>query len=328
MSKFTINLVTWNGERFIDACLSSVSAQSFQDYSVLIIDNNSTDSTRQIIAERFPQFKVIAHKDNFGFAKAHNQAIHWTDSEYVICLNQDIVLAPNFLQQMVDYLDKNPKIGAATGKICRLDEDFLPTKYIDTVGFKILKNFRVIDQGAGEMDEAQYDAFEQVFGVSGCVPVYRRRALKTIEYNKEFFDESFYIYKEDVDLSFRLRARGWQIWRVSTANAWHARTVAAPLEKMSSWQLAKIQRRRSGFAKFYSYRNHLYFVAKSLPKFSFFVFFYELTKAFFLLLTEPKIFFRAWRDFFRNYKSLKEKKKFIYDNLAVKVEDLKKWWQK
>ncbi|MFA6536931.1 MAG: glycosyltransferase family 2 protein [Patescibacteria group bacterium] len=328
MPKFTINLVTWNGERFIDVCLSSVLAQTYKDYSVLIIDNGSSDNTKQIIAERFPQFKVIAHKDNLGFARAHNQAIHWTDSEYVVCLNQDIVLDPKFLEQMADFLDKNQAVGAVTGKICRLDEDLLPTKYIDTVGLKIFKNLRVVDQGSGEMDEGQYDVFEQVFGVSGCVPVYRRRALKTVEFSKEFFDENFFIYKEDVDLSFRLRVRGWPIWRVSSAIAYHARTIGAPLEKLSVWKIAKNHFKRSTFGKFYSYRNHLYFIYKCAPKFSLAILFYEKIKAVYLFFTEPRIFFRAWRGFFKDRLILKEKRKFIYNNLAVKIEDLKKWWQK
>ncbi len=326
MPKFSINLVTWNGERFIDGCLHSVLAQTFKDYAVLIIDNGSTDGTISLIEESFPHLKIIKHKDNLGFAKAHNQAIHWSDSEYVICLNQDIILEPNFLQLASDFLDRNEKVGAITGKIRRLDDN-QPTNYLDTVGLKIMKNFRVIDQGAGEVDEGQYDVFEEVFGVSGCIPVYRRQALQSIEFKKEFFDENFFSYKEDVDLSFRLRARGWQIWRVPSVIAYHARTVASPLEKMSSWQLAKVQRKRSGFAKFYSYRNHLYFLKKCLPSFSLFVFLYEFLKGFFLLITEPKIFFRSWKGYFRDREILKEKRKVIYGNLMVKLEDLKAWWR-
>ena len=102
MSKVSINLITWNGERYVENCLRSVLNQEFKDFSVIIIDNGSNDQTLELINERYPHLKIIKHKENLGFAKAHNQAIHWTKSDYVVCLNQDVVLEKDFLQKLKD----------------------------------------------------------------------------------------------------------------------------------------------------------------------------------------------------------------------------------
>lgn len=325
MPRVSINLVTWNGAKYIDACLRSVENQTFKDFSVIIIDNGSTDETLELLNERYPQLKVIKHKENLGFAKAHNQAIHWTKSEYLVCLNQDVVLTPDFLEKLVDFMDKKPMAGVATGKILRLQED-QQTKYIDSLGLKIFKSFRVVDLGSGEMDEGQHDVIDEVFGVSGAVPFFRRQALEEMIYQQEFFDESFFSYKEDVDLAFRLRLAGWQAWKLPQAVAHHDRTVTTPANKMTKLLVAKNRRKKSRFANYYSYRNHLYFLIKCLPQINLSVLFYELTKLFYLLFFEFRTL-RAWRDVWRNRKQLCAKRKVIWKNKKVEVAELERWWQ-
>ena len=325
MSKVSINLITWNGAKYIDACLRSVMAQTFKDFSVIIVDNGSSDDTLAIIGERYPHLKIVKHQENLGFAKAHNQAIHWTKSDYVLCLNQDIVMEPNFLQEAVDFMEAHPMAGAIAGKLLRWQEGE-KTKYIDSVGLKIYKNFRVIDLGTGEMDDGRYDLREEVFGLSGALPLYRRKALEETSYQQEFFDESFFSYKEDVDLAFRLRVAGWEIWRVPTAVAYHDRTVKTPHAQLTPVEVARNRRGKSKFANFYSYRNHLYFLIKCLPRLTFSVLFYELTKFFYVLIFETKNL-RAWRDVFHNLKQLKLKRAIIWKNRKVEVTELEKWWR-
>lgn len=327
MNKVAINLITWNGEKYVENCLKAVLAQTFKDFSVIIIDNGSSDKTVQIVRERFPHLKMITHRENLGFAKAHNQAIHWTKSEYVLCLNQDIVLAPDFLEHLVRFMDEKPMAGAVSGKLLRLQENEL-TKYIDTVGLKFFRNYRVIDIGAGEMDEGQYDAIEEVFGVSGAVPFFRRKALDEVIYQNEYFDESFFSYKEDVDLAHRLRLAGWTAWRMPLAIAYHDRSVSGLPEKYSSLKVAENWHRKSKFAKFYSYRNHLYFVYKNLPRFNFYfswpVFWYELVKFFYILIFETRNL-RAWKDFFRVRGELSKKRKLALHNRKVDDEAMARW---
>jgi GT2 family glycosyltransferase len=327
MPKLSINLVTWNGDRFIEDCLYSLLNQTYKDFSIIIIDNGSTDRTLEIVNERFPHLSVIRHKENIGFCRAHNQAIHWSKSDYVLCLNQDIILEPDFLEKMVQFMDKTPLCASLTGKVLRKQENE-KTKYIDTLGLKIQKNFSVVEIGAGEQDANQYDSIKEVFGISGAVPMYRRKALEEIIYKQEYFDEDFFSYKEDIDLAFRFRCANWQSFYNPLAVAYHDRSVGAEKEKLSNFQIIKNRRKKSKFANRLSYRNHLFFIYKNIPSFKLKifwpVFWYEFLKFFYILIFEFKTI-GAWTTFFRLKPVLKAKRQVIQKNKRVSDDELLKW---
>ena len=288
MNTVSINLVTWNGAKYIINCLDSVFNQTYTDFSLMIIDNGSTDETLSYITDKYPQLKIVKHKENLGFAKAHNQAIHWSRSKYVLLLNQDMILEPDYLKNLVSFMEKMPEVGAVTGKLRKLHEGE-KTNYIDSVGINIYKKHKVEELGAGEQDEGQYDAITEVFGVSGALPLIRRQALESVMENNQFFDEDFFNYKEDVDLSYRLRYLGWKIYKVPTALAYHERSLAA--SDSSTFHKIKINRKkRSSFSNYLSYRNHLYFLIKNLPErtlnYLFPVIAYEISKFIYILFFE------------------------------------------
>jgi len=325
--KLSVNLVTWNGAKYIKNCLASLFNQTFTDFDLLIIDNHSTDETVELIREQYPHLRIVAHRENFGFAKAHNQAIHWSKSEYVLVLNQDVVLAPTFLEELVKFMDHNPKAGAATGKILRFLDD-QETKYIDSLGLKIYKNHRVIDLGQGEVDQGQYDKVTELFGVSGAIPMYRRDALQSVEMDKQFFDEDFFMYKEDVDLAYRLLYAGWESFCVPLAVAYHDRSVSAPSQELTKAQMAKNRKLKSKFANYYSYRNHLFLLIKNLPKFNLKyvwpVFWYEFMKFVYILFREThnlKIVGEVWR----KRKHFQAKRKKIMASKRIDLEKINKW---
>ncbi|PIR94660.1 hypothetical protein COT97_00165 [Candidatus Falkowbacteria bacterium CG10_big_fil_rev_8_21_14_0_10_39_11] len=328
MSKVSVNLVTWNGANYIIGCLESLFAQTYPDFSLMIIDNGSTDETVELINEKYPHLRIVKHRDNLGFAKAHNQAIHWTDGEYVLLLNQDIILEPNFIEKLVQFADTQEKGGAFTGKILRL-QDSQKTKYIDSLGLKIFKNHRTIDLGAGELDESQYDAVEEVFGVSGAIPLYRRSALQAVQMDKQFFDEDFFSYKEDVDLAYRLRYAGWKAFKVPISIAYHDRTIAVPQKDMSKIQLAKARRGRSKFANYYSYRNHWFFLIKELPstklKYLFPVLRFELLKFFYILFLETSNL-KTIKEVWNKRKHFQAKRKIIKEKQKIKTEEIDSWF--
>ena len=301
--------------------------QTFKDFEILVIDNNSTDETVTLINDYFPQLKVVRNRENLGFARGHNQAIHWSQSEYVVALNQDVVWAPDFLEKLVAFMDTHPQAGAVTGKIYSL-RDGQQTNYLDSLGLKIFKNHRVIEIGHGEMDSGQYDSLKEVFGVSGAIPMYRRSALKSVEYEKQFFDEDFFSYKEDVDLAYRLRYAGWKAYCVPAARAWHHRSAKGPSNEMSKIQVAQNRKMKSRLTNYWSYRNHFYLLIKNLPEFSFKylwpVFWYEVIKFFYVLFREPwnlKVLSEARR----NRPKFLVKRKFIMDNRKIKLEEIDNW---
>jgi len=324
MSKVSVNLVTWNGAKYILDCLESLFNQTFEDFSLLIIDNGSTDDTLDLINEKYPHLKIVTHKENNGFAKAHNQAIHWTRSEYVLVLNQDIVLGKNFLKELIGFLDKNPEAGAATGKLLRW-QDRQKTNYIDTVGLTVYKNHRVVDMGSGEMDKGQFDQVKEIFGVSGAAPVYRRRALEQAAENNQFFDEDFFSYKEDVDLAYRLRWRGWKAFYVPGALAYHDRSVSGPAKTKTNRRTVSDRKRKSPFANFHSYKNHLFMLTKNAPKPSMRIFFYELKKLLYVLFAERNSL-KGFKEFRKKRKIFLDKRKKIMDTRKISLEDMEKWF--
>jgi len=325
--KLSVNLVSWNGMKYIKDCLKSLEQQTFTDFSLLVVDNGSTDGTLEFIKEEYPHVKVVEHKKNAGFARAHNQAIHWTKSPYILILNQDIILDQNCFEELIKFMDEHEKAGAVTPKLLRLQEGE-KTNYIDSLGLKINKKFQVQDIAQGELDSGQYESREEVFGCSGACPIYRRSALVDVRFENEFFDEDFFSYKEDIDLSFRLQAKGWQNWVVPQAVAYHARGVGAEKGSRSLFQLFKHRRAKGVFANYFSYRNHLYFLNKNCVQWKFLpqIFLYEFGKFLYTLFLDPKNL-RALVDVWKKRKRMKSKRKFMKHALETSKQNMLKWFE-
>ncbi len=338
MPKVSIHLITWNGQKYIEECLNSILEQTFKDYFLLIIDNGSVDNTPKIIEQQFvPVFKdkirFIKEKDNLGFAKAHNKAILWTDSDYVVVLNQDVILEKNFLEEIVAFLDVNKSIGSVSGKILRWQfentEELKKSEksdIIDSLGLKIFKNHRVTEIASGETDEGQYEQIKEIWGGSGACPVYRRKALTDVRYKDEFFDNDFFSYKEDVDLASRLRWRAWTSFYLPKAIAYHDRNAKS---QNKTSEIIKHRKNKTKFVNYHSYKNHLFFLVKNLSpgifrRYFFHIFFYELKKFIYLLFFERSTL-AGLKDFFAKRKKMKEKHKFIMKNRLAKDEDIRKW---
>jgi len=191
MNKVSVHIVTWNSLKFLANALGSLFEQSFRDFSVLIIDNGSRDGTIEWLREYYPQIKIVQNKKNLGFAKGHNQAISFTKSDYVLAMNHDVILREFFLEKLVEFMDAHPESGSVTGKVLKLIGNPAQvdtasfTKTIDSAGLRILKSRRVVDRGEGEIDQGGFSEIEEVFGVSGSIPFYRRSALEDVAMEKE-----------------------------------------------------------------------------------------------------------------------------------------------
>jgi len=341
MSKVSIHLITWNGEKYIEECLNSILKQSFKDYLLLIIDNGSVDKTVKIIEEQFlpifgDKLRFVKNKENLGFARAHNQALLWTDTEYVLVLNQDVILEPNFLQEFVIFADEHKDAGSFNAKVLRLEFEQIgdlkksqKSDIIDSLGLKIFKSQRVIDIGAGEQDKNQYEAAEEIFGVSGSCSLYRRKALADVRYKDEFFDNDFFSYKEDVDLAYRLRWRGWKSFYVPQAVVYHKRSASSK-EKNSVRQAINLRKNKNKFINYHSYKNHLFVLVKNLSLRNYFRYllpikFYEFKKFFYILFFEQSTL-AGLGEFFAKLKNILAKRKFIMANRLVKDEEIGKWF--
>ena len=142
-------------------------------------------------------------------------------------MNVDVKLTPTFIQEMVRAMDIGRNVGMVSGKLLQMDADFSPMKppRIDSAGIFLTPAMRHFDRGSQEIDGGQYNQPEYIFGPSGATPLYRRQMLNDIVFDKEYFDEDFVIYREDVDLAWRGQNLGWKGVYSPRAVAYHVRRI-------------------------------------------------------------------------------------------------------
>lgn len=217
--RVSVNIVTFNSGDDVAPCLKSLREQTCTDFEIHIFDNASSDDTLKII-ESLDLSRVIRSPINTGFCKAHNELARRFPSEYVLFLNPDTILAPQFIEELVRGLDARPDAASASGKLVRMDG-----KTIDSTGITMHREQRHLDRGAGEADTGQFDEPGEIFGPSGAAALYRRTALEEVAINGQYFDEDFFAYREDADLAWRCRLSGWNSIYLPTAVGNHRRRV-------------------------------------------------------------------------------------------------------
>ena len=228
-----VSLVTHNESHDVERLVPTVFAQTAGDLAISAVDNASEDGTRATLAafeKAAPvPLAVTPSRENLGYTGGHNLSIARAAAEgipWVLILNADVVLAPDFLERLLEDASRpgRERVATFTGKILRAEgPELKPTSVVDTVGIRMTPNGRHFDVGAGERDDGRFDRPAEVFGASGCVALFRTEALADARISTGFFDDDFFVYREDVDLAWRLRGRGWSARCVPAAQAWHRR---------------------------------------------------------------------------------------------------------
>jgi GT2 family glycosyltransferase len=211
----------------LPATLAGLAGQSAAANRVVVVDNASTDGSREAtrrFADRLP-LELIESADNLGFAAAANRAIRRCDAPWLLSLNPDCRLVPDFLATLAGAADRDGTVGSASGLLLRARGDQLAaTEVVDSAGMVVTAGGRHLDRGAGARLTADLERPARVFGASGAAALYRRLALDDVAYaGGEVFDETFFAYREDADLAWRLQRRGWSCLYWPAARAWHAR---------------------------------------------------------------------------------------------------------
>ena len=241
MPHVTVSLVTYNGMRWLPGCLGSLLSQDFNDFELLVVDNASSDGSREWLrefAEREPRMQLAESDVNLGFSAAHNRSIFAARGEFVMLLNQDIELDEHFLSATLQAFEGQPRVCAVQGLLLRLSAAGGRTDTIDSTGLEMHRDRRVVARRQNYRREPTDLIATDVWGVDGPAPVYRRAALLDVREPRsgggwEVLDEDFFMYKEDVDLAWRLHRRGWRAVYEPSAVAWHAR--GAQSRKQDSW---------------------------------------------------------------------------------------------
>lgn len=276
-SRLTISIVTYNGKAYLADCLQSLKSQTFQDFSLVIIDNASSDGTVELANVLVPDAQIISLPKNLGFGSAHNIAIHACQSEWILVLNQDTVLRPDCLQALMTATS-NQALASIGPLLLRTSEET-----IDTSGLQKHWYGKVSDRHANAPVVKTHLVSGEVWGISGACALYRKAALDQVAHARadrdmpEYFDEHFFMYKEDVDLASRLQRHGWRAWLQVDAEAIHDRTTQGNREE------------KAEYITFHSYKNHWFYLLKNaawyeLPT----LLIYEMIKCVYLALFERR----------------------------------------
>ena len=202
---------TWNGRDLVLACLESLSRQTFRDFEAVVVDDGSTDDTAGSVKTRFPDVALISLEENLGFCRAVNEGIENSKGDFVVLLNNDITLAPDFLERLVAAADATDTAMLAPLILWR-DEPGV----IYAAGDAQRRNGRPESIGFRCLADG-FPFPDEVFGVCAGAALYRREVFAAAG----LLDPAYNIYFSDSDLSFRARLAGFHARFVSGAVAWH-----------------------------------------------------------------------------------------------------------
>lgn len=223
--KISVFIVSFNNFPYLKHCIESILNQSLPFYEVLIFDNASRDDSINFL-KGLNNVKVYFNEDNIGFCSAFNFLYEKSKGDFILLCNPDVKLPRDFNEKLQNFL-KNidmDKIGSIAPKLYRAEGDELKeTKIIDSTGIYLNPFFRALDRGSSEEDKGKYEKIEYVFGSTGALSLLTRKGLEDVKFNGQVLDERFFVYREDVDLSFRLQWKGYKTIYLPSLFAYHKR---------------------------------------------------------------------------------------------------------
>ena len=188
MKKVSVIIVNWNGKDVLSGCLRSLSGQDYDNFEVLVVDNGSEDGSQALVKNEFLSVKLIENEENLGFGPAVNKGFEQAEGDYLLFLNNDLVLQPDCIRQLAVLLDSDSTVGAAIPKILYYPDD------------DSLKEAAII----GQLDDPSLSLTESA---CGGIFMFPRKVYEEVG----GFDEDLFLYHEDHDLSWRIRMMGWKL---------------------------------------------------------------------------------------------------------------------
>ena len=242
-TQISIVIPNFNGIKFIKECLNSVKNQKISYYEVIIIDNASTDGSVEYLKHNYPEFILIENKENLGFAAAVNQGIKLSNGEYIFLLNNDTELGVKCISNLINCIEKDETIFGVSSKMIQ----FQDRNHIDDAGDEYTILGWTHKVGNNKSTKLYYSERE-IFSACAGAALYRRNVFDIIGY----FDEKFFAYMEDVDISYRARIYGFKCVYCPDAVVYH-RVSATSGSKYNSFKIKLAA------------RNNVYVPYKNMP---------------------------------------------------------------
>jgi GT2 family glycosyltransferase len=244
-------VVSWNNVDLLPECLQSLKSQTYPDHQIVVVDNDSKDDSIEYLRREHPDVEVVQLDWNSGFAHANNVGIrHAFNDEnvgYVVFVNSDARLAPNWIETMVN----NARIRPKAASFQSLTLDYANNAVIDSHHIYVARTLQATQASNREVHMRTYET-ELVFGVNAAAAMYTRAFLDAQPF-EEVFDEQMGMYLEDVDLAARAIVMGWESWFVSNTYAYHMGSASS-------------QKRANGFSLYMTYRNQPGMLLANFPR--------------------------------------------------------------
>ena len=248
--KVSIIILNWNGLEDTIECLESLKKITYPNYEVIVVDNGSEGNDVEVLRQKFGDYIYIIENDkNYGFTGGNNiglrYALNNSNPDYFLLPNNDTIVDPEFVTEMVRVAESSPSIGIAGPKTYFYDD---PNRFW-LVWFEVdMRRGRAFHVGSKEIDRGQYENIREVDYVAGSCLLIKRKVVR----NVGLFDESYFCYWDEADYCLRVRKGGYKIVYVPKAKIWH--------------KVSQTARRKSGFAWYYRARNNFRFMRKYTTK--------------------------------------------------------------
>ena len=251
MDKLAIVILNWNGAEMLKKYLPSVLQYSKDEAVVYVADNASTDNSIALLKEEFPEVKLILLEKNWGFAEGYNKALEQVYAEYYLLLNSDIEVTPGWLTPMLSFMDSHEEVAACQPKLLSIfQRDSFEYAgacggYLDRYGYPFCRG-RVFD--VVEQDHGQYDEPAKVHWATGAALLVRARIYKEVG----GLDGRFFAHQEEIEMCWRMRIRGYQIYCLPESKAYHVGGGTLP--------------KSNPMKTYLNFRNNLTMLYKCLPE--------------------------------------------------------------
>jgi len=308
MKKVAVVILNWNGKKYLEQFLNSIISNVNNSYTdIWVADNASTDNSITFLKENFASVKLICFDQNYGFTTGYNKALALIEAEYYVLLNNDVEVTSQWIEPVIEHLDKNPKIAAVAPKIKswsnRNEFEYAGAAggFIDYLGYPFCRG-RILS--SIEPDNGQYDKSVPIFWASGACMFVRA----SIFHSLKGFDDLFFAHMEEIDLCWRMKNAGYEIYCLPQSTVYHVGGGTLPNNSPKKIYL--------------NYRNNLLLLYKNLPRqkkniIFLLRFIFDMASVLVFLLQFKGKFslsvFKAYRDFFK-----------LKKNYAINRQNLKK----
>lgn len=218
MAQVSAIIVTIGAKDYIKLCLDSLLQQTCLPYEIIVIDNSLKPYLARQVNKLYPSVRVYSGSENLFYSLSLNKGIDLSNGEFILCLNDDVILDKGFIQEALNGFLINEKIGLVSGKVLRSNG-----KILDSTGLFLTVWRTAKDRGYGRPALRKFENSGFVFGVNGSAAFCRRKMLEEIKERNGYFDSDFRMFYEDLDISWRANKRGWLAYYIPTAVAYHVR---------------------------------------------------------------------------------------------------------